>query len=184
MEAGRGVKTYFDVHEVVALTEFSKHMLDYLSREEIFIPTGQAGRVRGRKRRYTYEDVVMLRALRMICTRKGKVLHLRDSLRKFRTQFGPITPGQQLSRTLFLDGDKLAVYPPSEAARQLRSGQHIFSFVADLSVITQEVADSVVVDAAGRFRLTAPMARKAEEARQRTWQSIKARRVMGSKRRA
>lgn len=178
----RRVKTHFDVHEVVTLTGFSRHMLDYLSRQEIFIPAGQVGRIRGRKRRYTYDDVVLLRALKLICSSKGKVLHLRESLRAFRNEFGPLIPGQQLSRTLFVDGNKLAVYPPGEAARQLRSGQHIFSFVADLSVITRELAHSVVVEASGKFRLTPAMAKKAEQERQRVWQSIRARRAKVSTR--
>jgi len=119
----------------------------------------------------------------LICTRKGRVRHLRQSLQRFRAEFGAIRPGQQLARTLFVDGDELAVYPPTEAARQLRSGQHIFSFVADLSVVSQEIAQSVVVDAAGRFRLTTAMARKAEEERQRIWRPIKARREQALPRR-
>jgi hypothetical protein len=182
MAAGRTVKAHFDVHEVVALTGFSKHMLDYLSREDIFVATGHLERVRGRKRRYSYDDVVLLRALKLICSSKGKVRHLRESLRKFRSEFGPIEPGQQLSRTLFLDRNKLAVYSYGEAARQLTSGQHIFSFVADLSVITREVSNAVVIDDAGLFRLTPAMARKAEQERQRIWQPIQARRARALKR--
>src|SRR5437016_3433723 len=120
------VKNHFDVHEVVVITGFSRYMLDYLAREDIFALADQARR-QGVRRRYTYEDVVLLRALNLICTRKGKIRHLRESLQRFRAEFGPIRPGQQLARTLFIDGDELAVYPATEAARQLRSGQHIVS---------------------------------------------------------
>src|SRR5262245_27260453 len=135
------VKKDFAIHEVVVLTGFSKHMLDYLVREEIFLPRIQTPRVRGVRRRYAYEDVVLLRALKAICVGKGKIRHLRDALRQFRDEFGALRPGQRVDKTLFVQGNELSVYDDLDRNRQLRTGQMTFAFVADLALISRELAD-------------------------------------------
>src|SRR5690242_3896152 len=91
-------KTHFFTHEVIVLTGFSKYMLDYLVREEIFVPSLGSQRIKGLKRRYTYQDVVLLRTLHEICVRKGKISHLRDALNRFRREFGSLLPGQRVDQ--------------------------------------------------------------------------------------
>lgn len=172
------VKSYFAIHEVVVLTGFTKYMLDYLTREDIFAPSGQTQGQRGLRRRYTYEDVVLLRALHKICVGKGKIRHLKDALLQFRRDFGLLRPGQKLDKQLFVQGNELCAYTSAEGGRQVRSGQMTFSFVIDLSLISREVAECiVVVPGAKGFRLTNEAAGKAEEERQRIWAPVKARRV-------
>ncbi len=173
----QSVKSHFLIHEVVALTGFTKYMLDYLSREEIFAPSGITQRQRGLKRRYTYEDVVILRALRKICSEKGKISHLKEALLEFRKKFGPLKPGQKLDKRLYIQGNELCIYSSAEGGRQIRSGQMTFSFVIDLSVVSNEIAKCVVVDRDDmKFKLTDEVAVKAEEERQRIWAPIKKRR--------
>ena len=173
----RSVKSSFAIHEVVVLTGFTKYMLDYLAREEIFAPSGGTQGRRGKRRSYTYADVVLLRALHSICAGKGKIRHLKVALLKFRELFGTMKPGQRLDRQLFIQGDELCSYTGPEGGRQLRSGQLTFSFVVDLAVISQEVADCVVVDRGSRgFKLTDEAALLAEAERQRNWETVRARR--------
>lgn len=172
------VKSFFSIHEVVALTGFTKYMLDYLTRDGIFAPSDQGVGGKGVRRRYTYADVVLLRALFAICAKRGKVRHLKDALLTFREKFGAIKPGQRLDQQLFIQGDELCVYTEAEGGRQLRSGQFTFSFVLDLSVVSQEVAACVEVDrATGRFRLTEMAAQRAETERQKIWQPVKQKRA-------
>lgn len=176
----RSVKSYFAVHEVVALTGFTKHMLDYLAREDIFAPSGGVQSRRGLRRRYTYADVVLLRALHAICAGKGKIRHLKAGLLKFREEQGRIEPGQRLDKQIFMQGDELCTFTKSEGIRQLRDGQLAFSFFVDLSVVSKEVADCIVVEpGSGSFTLTREAARRAEKERQRIWAPIKARRASG-----
>lgn len=171
------VKLDFTVPEVVALTGFSKYMLDYLVREEIFAPSGSTESRRGMRRRYTYTDVVLLRALHSICAGKGKIRHLRQALSKFRKEFGQIAPKQRLRELLFVQGDELCAYTPGEGGRQLRSGQLTFSFVVDLAAVSQQIADCLVVNAkTRRLSLSPSISRIAEKERQRVWESIRARR--------
>lgn len=163
--------------EVVVLTGFSKYMLDYLVREEIFSPSGSGEGKRGVRRRYTYADVVLLRALHSICTGKGKIRHLRQALSNFRREFGQIAPKQKLKELLFVQGDELCAYTAGEGGRQLRSGQLTFSFVVDLAAVSQQVADCLVINAeTRRLSLSPAISRMAEKERQRIWASIRARR--------
>jgi DNA-binding transcriptional MerR regulator len=174
----QNVKSAFAIHEVVALTGFSKYMLDYLVRDAIFVPTGRANGRRGARRQYTYSDVVILRALHAICVGKGKIRHLKEALTNFRSEFGQITPGQKLESLLFVLGDELYVYTAAEGGRHLRSGQGTLSFVIDLGHVSKEIADCVVVNReTHQFSLTPVAARKAEDERQRIWAPMKARRL-------
>src|SRR6266436_6107899 len=119
----QSVKSDFAIHEVVVLTGFTKYMLDYLARDKIFAPSQSTQGHRGRRRRYTYKDVVLLRALHAICAGKGKISHLRESLVSFRKRFGPITPGEKLERLLIVQGDKLCTYRVGEGPIELVTGQ-------------------------------------------------------------
>ena len=168
------VKSFFTIHEAVVLTGFSKHMLDYLARAEIFAPKDQVKLGRGFKREYQYEDVVLLRALHTICAGKGKIRHLRAALAKFRSEFGTMKPGQRLDKCLFVQGDELCVYAASEGGRQLRSGQMTLGFFVDLALVSQEISDCVIpVPLSRDFALTDEVAEAAEAARQEAWAPIR-----------
>lgn len=172
------VKSFFTIHEVVVLTGFSKYMLDYLARAEIFAPSGNASGGRGRQRHYMYEDVVLLRALHAICAGKGKIRHLTAALGRFRAEFGVIKPGQRLDKCLFVQGDELCVHTGAEGGRQLRSGQMTLGFFVDLGEVSQQIADCVVVSRGSRgFALKPHAAEQAELERQRVWAPLKARRA-------
>ena len=86
-------------------------------------------------------------------------------------------PGQRLDKQLLVQGDELCTYTAAEGGRQLRSGQMTFSFVVDLAMVSQAVADCFEVGPkSGEFKLTEMVAREAEEERQRIWAPMKARR--------
>jgi DNA-binding transcriptional MerR regulator len=173
------VKASFAIHEVVVLTGFSKHMLDYLSREQIFCPTphqdGSAGR--GRRRAYSFSDVVLLKALRSICVANGRIRHLREALQALRDEIGPLSPERRLDKMLFVEGTELCLRSGAEAGKQLRTGQLTFGFVVDLGALVREIGDAVICDhAAGYVKLGASASAAAEAVRQHHWEPIRARR--------
>jgi hypothetical protein len=171
------VKKFFTVHEVVVLTKFSTHMLSYLAREEILAPS-LGGKRRGVRRQYAYEDVVLLRALYSICAGKGKIRHLKTALAKLRADIGSIRPGTQLEELLFVEGDELCLRTGADVGRQLRNGQHTFSFIVDLKHASASVADAISVNTkSGAFSLKPRVAAKAESERQRSWSLIRNRRA-------
>jgi hypothetical protein len=172
------VKSFFAIHEVVVLTGFSKYMLDYLAREDIFAPAAGAVSGRGRPRRYSYEDVVLLRALHAVCAGKGKIRHLKPALAAFRKGFGRMTPGQRLDLVLCVQGDELCVRGEGESLMRLRDSQLSFAFWVDMSMVTKDVAACIEVDpATGHFKLTSEAASKAAEQKQLAWNPIRDRRA-------
>lgn len=152
-------------------------MLDYLAREDIFAPRQADGR-RGRRRSYSYADIVLLRALHNICSGRGKVRFLKASLAAFREELGPMEPGQRLDRLLVVEGDKLCIRDPNRPPREILTGQLTFSFIVDLKEVSAAVANRIIVDSASGFVKLAPeAAEEAESVRQAIWAPIKARRA-------
>lgn len=175
MQPARAVKTHFDLHEVVVLSGFTKHMLDYLAREDILVPQGV--RKRGIRRRYSYTDLVLLRALHGICISKGKIRHLKQALAAFRAAHGPILPGERIDRKLIVLGGDLYEAETATAVRRLRDGQLGFSFFVDLWEVTDQLAACIVVEQGSKtFELKPELAQRAEEVRQRNWAAIRTRR--------
>jgi len=176
----QSVKKSFAIHEVVVLTGFSKYMLDYLAREKIFeasLPPIDERR-RGKRREYSYEDLVLLRALRAICVGRGKIRNLKTALVAFRKEFGQISPRQRIARHLVVQGDELCVVTANGAMRQLRDGQLTLSLVVDLAEVRDEIDSQIDYDTdTESFTLKSKTAAAAEAERARIWHPIAQRRL-------
>jgi hypothetical protein len=172
------VKRTFFTHEAVVLTGFSKYMLDYLARDDIFRPRGRKECISGRKREYSFEDVVLLRALNTICAGKGKISHFTRSLKNYRRTFGPLLPGQQIEQFLVVQGNRLCAYDSGDGPIDLITGQRTLSFVVDLGMVVRDVGRHVVLDRmTNAFRLTKAAKLKADAEQERIWAPIRARRA-------
>lgn len=175
------IKAHFAIHEVVVLSGFTKYMLDYLAREDIFRPGKRDEWGRGRRRLYSYEDVVLLRALHKICAGKGKISHLKASLKSYRQKMGPLRPGQDMNRLLVVQGNKLCTYDDGARPLELVTGQLTLSFVVDLGVVSKEVDKLIILDPKSQLITLSRAARlKADAERQRIWGPIKARRELAA----
>jgi hypothetical protein len=171
------MSTFF-THEAVVLTGFSRYMLDYLAREDIFRPSGRKDGVSGRKREYSFEDVVLLRALKTICAGKGKIRHFTRSLKNYRKTFGPLLPGQQIEQFLVVQGNSLCAYDCGKGPIDLITGQRTLSFVVDLGIVVRDIRRHVALDRSNNaFRLTKTAKLKANAERERNWAPIRARRA-------
>ncbi|MCU7805765.1 MAG: hypothetical protein KZQ92_01850 [Candidatus Thiodiazotropha sp. (ex Lucinoma borealis)] len=172
------VKHTFLTHEVVVLTGFSKYMLDYLAREDIFRPSDRKDGFPGSKRKYSFEDVVLLRALKTICVGKGKIRHFARSLKNYRETFGPLLPGQQIEKFLVVQGNSLCACDSGEGPIDLITGQRTLSFVVDLGMVVQDVGNHVILDpTTNELQLTKAARMKADAERERNWAPIRARRA-------
>jgi hypothetical protein len=174
------VKKSFLIHEAVVLTGFSKYMLDYLARENIFeasLPPIEERR-RGKRREYSYEDLVLLRALHAICAGRGKIRNLKSALVAFREEFGRISPGQRIARHLVVQGNELCVVTANGTMRQLRDGQMTLSLVVDLGEVRDEIDRQIDYDAdAESFTLKSETAAAAEAEKAKIWRPIAQRRL-------
>jgi hypothetical protein len=176
----QSVKTFFAIHEVVVLTGFSKYMLDYLARDGIFEPSlpPPEERRRGVRRKYSYQDVVLLRALYSICDGSGKIRHLKEALTAFRKAFGHITPEHEIAKHLVVQGSELCVTDERGTIKQLRDGQLTLTLVVGLSEARDEIATKMRYSPnSGGYKLTPKIAAAAAAERQKVWQPIKGRRL-------
>lgn len=172
------VKRTFFTHETVVLTGFSKYMLDYLAHEDIFRPSNRTEGISGSKREYSFEDVVLLRALKTICAGKGNIRHFTKSLKNYRKTFGPLLPGQQIEKFLVVQGNRLCAYDCGEGPIDLITGQRTLSFVVDLGMVVRDVERHVFLDTkTNALQLTKTARLKADAERERNWAPIRARRA-------
>lgn len=172
------IKRVFLTHEVVVLTGFSKYMLDYLAREDIFRPSGRKKTVPGKKREYTFEDVVLLRALKTICIGKGQIRHFTKSLKNYRKTFGPLLPGQNLEKFLVVQGNNLCAYDNAGEPFELISGQRTLTFVVDLKMVIKDIEQHIIIDQkTNALSLTKIAKQKADAERERSWAPIRSRRL-------
>jgi hypothetical protein len=166
----------FAIHQACALTGFSKYMLDYLEREQIYVSSGNQKKGRGVRREYTYTDIVLLKALKSICDDAGKIRHLGKALAIFKKRYGSMTPGILPSEYLIARRGKIYVKSGESVIEEAITGQQAFSFVVDMSLVTKSVNAKIVIVDSDRFALRPSAKAEAEEIRRSHWESIKERR--------
>ncbi|MEM9685127.1 MAG: MerR family transcriptional regulator, partial [Pseudomonadota bacterium] len=74
----------FEIAEAAQLSGLTKSMVDYLCREKVLVPSTRGRRGRGRPRRYSFGDVVMLRALAQLLKAGVSVRRIKIALRSVR----------------------------------------------------------------------------------------------------
>ncbi len=114
-------------------------MVDYLCRCGVVVPTGQPERGRGRHRRYTFGDVVVLRAASHLLRCGVEVKKLRPAFEALRARHRDITmtslPGKYLvatDRRIYFRTDRADVLEELD-------GQRAFGFVIKLATVRSEV---------------------------------------------
>lgn len=153
-------------------------MLDYLAREDIFRPSDRKEHISGSKREYSFEDVILLKALKTICAGKGKIRHFSRSLKNYRKTFGPLLPGQKLEKLLVVQGNRLCAYDSGEGSIDLITGQRALSFVVDLGVVLRDVGRHIVLDPmTNALQLTKAAKLKADAEKERNWAPVRKRRA-------
>ena len=131
----------FDIAQVEVLTDLRRPMLNYLDRTEILKPQFSEGRGRGKKRRYSYSDVVILRSLARLLKAGVGVLHLKRAIEKFR-QNHPLDSDMGLTKFYFVtDGIDVFLKQSEEVVEQLSTGQLAFAFVLEIGQVRKEVDD-------------------------------------------
>lgn len=141
----------YSAKEAAQLAGFgSVAMLDYLQRSEVFYPLGKKGaRGRGRKRRYEFRDLLVLKAIKRLLDSGASVANLQKALTNFQkinwsadpvTMEGP----EGIIRYFIASHEKIyLVRDPNTLVEMSRSGQLVFSFIIDLEKLRGELRDSL-----------------------------------------
>jgi len=127
--------------QAAKVSGLSIHMVNYLCRSEIVRPGGSPGRGRGRKRRFSFGDLVMLRLL-------ASLLRHGISVRRLKAGLAALYASRRLpdaslaSKYIVTDG-KYLYFRDAAILETLETGQFAFAFVLDLTSIRKYVTAKV-----------------------------------------
>jgi DNA-binding transcriptional MerR regulator len=123
--------------QAAKVTGLSTSMVDYLCRNAVVTPSGNALRGRGRIRQYTFADIVLMRIVAKLLKQGISVLGLRRSFLSAKTRRSNM---RELLARRYLVTDGVHVYLQNQGVlERIDSGQLSFAFVLDLKPIRDEV---------------------------------------------
>ncbi|MBK5084612.1 MerR family transcriptional regulator [Burkholderia sp. R-69927] len=110
-------------------------MLNYLCRYEVAVPSGNSQRGRGKRRQYTYTDILLLRVLAQLLKQGVSVIGLRKSLTAYRKR-NAVLPDISSCRYFVTDGYNVFLQDGGRL-EDLTSGQRAFTFVLDMEPVRE-----------------------------------------------
>lgn len=124
--------------QVAKVTGLSTYMVDYLCRNGLVTPSGNGLRGRGRLRRYTFPDLVLLRVVAKLLNQGVSVLGFRKSFLSAKRRQANV---RELLARRYLVTDGVRVYLQNQGVlERIDTGQLSFAFVLDLAPIRHELA--------------------------------------------
>lgn len=130
----------YDLRQVHQWTGHSEKMLDYLCRTEIVTPVEAGRRGRGRMRKFTFPDIVLLRAVKLLLDQGVSVRKIRSSLKNIREKFQEFTPGQLPNEYIFSDGQNVYLRTQKDVLAEIsKSNQLAFSFIMHLPKLQKDI---------------------------------------------
>lgn len=135
----KSVVDSFLIADAASLSGLSPAMLDYLCRCKILVPNTPGRRGRGRPRRYSFGDVVMLRVLANLLKAGISVQRLKKALQALRRYHKDITPYSLPTQYLVTNGRNVYLRDKHQLLDLDGSEQMSFMFVVELKTVHQEV---------------------------------------------
>lgn len=120
-------------------------MLDYLQRSGVFIASRPDGKRRGKKRRYDFRDILVLKAIKRLLDSGASVSNLKKSLSifqkmKWSADEASMEDKEGIIRYLVVSGDTVYLRrDPNILIDMCRDGQLTFSFIIDLDNLHTEL---------------------------------------------
>lgn len=122
------------------------YMLDYLYRSDVVTPSRSATPGRGRRRLYTFNDLVLLRSVNHLLSRGLPVRKLKLAIHMMREKFPDISLDGLggAERYLVTDGTSVYLFDGEAKIFDLASGgQMAFVFMLDVETIRNEVTEEI-----------------------------------------
>jgi DNA-binding transcriptional MerR regulator len=128
---------WYSPAQAAKVSGLSTYMIDYLCRNGLVTPSGNTLRGRGRLRRYTFFDIVLLRVVAKFLNQGISVLAFRKSFLSAKERHSNV---RELLARRFLVTDGVRVYFQNDGVlERIDTGQLSFAFVLDLIPIRDEV---------------------------------------------
>ena len=133
----------FSIAEAANLTGLRRPMLDYLCRAKILVPSHPGARGRGRRRLYSFGDLLLLRVLARMLAAGVSVKRARESFKNLNKHCARIGPMSSVASYLITDGERVFLRESNQSLEDLaESGQLSFLFVFELGKFHRELRDA------------------------------------------
>ena len=137
----------FRAPEVAKLVGISYRQLDYWARTELVTPSVQDAGGSGTQREYSFQDIVLLKAIKNLLDTGVNLQRIRKAIDFLRTHL----KGAPSQLTLLSDGNKVfAAESPDEVIDLLARGQGVFAIAVDKVWTDVEGSVKKTVKAAAR----------------------------------
>lgn len=133
----------FDSRQAARLSGLTLTMLDYLCRSGVVTPSSSAPRGRGRKRLYTFTDVVILRGVSKLLAAGVGVSRLAKALRRLKSRYPDLATDLSPGSYIVTDGRDLYVRCSDQVLESLATGQLAFGFVIEVGRLREEVVSEL-----------------------------------------
>lgn len=131
------------ISEAVILTGLRRPMLDYLCRSKILVPSCTGTRGRGRRRLYSFGDLLLLRVLARMLAAGVSVKRAREGFKNLNRHCARIGPMSSVASYLISDGERVYLRESSQSLEDLaEGGQLSFMFVFELGKMHKELCDA------------------------------------------
>jgi DNA-binding transcriptional MerR regulator len=119
----------------------STHMLNYLCRHKVVTPDGRRGR--GRQRRYSFADIILLKLVARLLQQGVSVLRFKKTCRLLESRKVNI---KDLLRRRYLVTNGTEIFLRDDRILEcIESGQTTFAFVLDLEPVRRKVSNDISV---------------------------------------
>ncbi|MFA6180002.1 MAG: MerR family transcriptional regulator [Candidatus Methylopumilus sp.] len=138
----------FEISSAAKLSGLTISMVDYLCRTKVVMPSVKGQRGRGKKRQYTFGDVVILRAVARLLLAGVSVSRLKKALMNLRRHHPEITPDNLPKPYILCDGENVYLRHGDEVLESLTTGQFSFAFVIEIAKLRTEVLEQIEYNSA------------------------------------
>jgi DNA-binding transcriptional MerR regulator len=123
---------YLETSDIVRYSKLSTHMVGYLCRCGILRPTLSTVRRRGVRRRFSFEDLLLARAIAKLLCAKVEVSSVRSALRTLRSKIVGVSPSVLATQRIVILGKSVYLTEQGDSVVELTAdGQLAFHFMLD-----------------------------------------------------
>lgn len=145
MQKNHPIPAFFSTTDAAKLSGLPKTTLDYLRRAELVHPSlSTCESKRGCARKYSFGDVVLLRAIAHLLNLGVSISKLKQALKCLFDKHLEITPGTIPGRYLVTDGKNVYFRTDEHSLESLNeNGQLTFSFIIEIENYRNQIVDEV-----------------------------------------
>ena len=134
---------YLETEDIVRHSKLTTHMVGYLCRYEILCPSLSRTRQRGLRRRFSFADLLLARAIATLLSAKVEVMSVRKALQTLRSKIERIPPSVLASHRVVIVGQAVYLNEPNNRVIELTAdGQLAFQFMLDTTDVSTKSRQS------------------------------------------